>query len=435
MRYLSTRGIAPAASLATALWQGLAPDGGLYMPEALPPCPPAWVARRAGAPLVDTACGVLAPFVAPEISPAALGTLLADALDFPVPLVAIDEGVWALELFHGPTLAFKDVAARVMARLMRQLQPQNERPLTVLVATSGDTGSAVADAFARVPGIRVVILFPAGQVSAMQEAQLTAFEPAIADRVVSLAVQGTFDDCQQLVKDAFANVRLREAVSLTSANSINIGRLLPQLVSYFHAAAQLPVPHGPAIVSTPSGNFGHLAAGLMAKRLGAPIARFVAATNINDVVPAYLATGRYEPRASRATIANAMDVGSPSNFERIRALYRDDVAALRADVEGSAHQDDEVRAAIGDVFQRTGYVLDPHSAIGYLGLRPALAREPGAVGVVMATAHPAKFAEVVEPAIGRTIEIPERLRACLERPRRVKALAVSADALGEILLS
>jgi threonine synthase len=321
-----------------------------------------------------------------------------------------------------------------MARLMRALQPDDE-PLTILVATSGDTGSAVADAFARVPGIRVVILYPHGQVSAVQEAQLTAFEPAIADSVTSVAVDGTFDDCQRLVKEAFASVPLRAAVRLSSANSINIGRLLPQIVSYVHAIAQLPVAGGPVVVSTPSGNFGHLTAGVMAKRLGAPIARFIAATNINDVVPAYLATGRFEPRASRPTVANAMDVGNPSNFERMQALYGGDVEAMRREVEGSAHTDAEAVAAIGDVYRRTGYLLDPHSAIGLLGLAQALARQPDAVGIVMATAHPAMFVDVVEPAIGRAVEMPERLAACQTRPKRFVRMAPRSDALEEVLRS
>jgi threonine synthase len=434
MRYLSTRGQSPAASLRTALFQGLASDGGLYLPEALPALPPAWLARRPGAPLTDTACGVLAPFVMPEIAPASLERLLADALDFPIPLVALEPRVWALELFHGPTLAFKDVAARVMARLMRVLQPEAE-PLTILVATSGDTGSAVADAFARVPGLRVVILYPHGQVSPIQEAQLTAFDPGVAERVTSLAVEGTFDDCQRLVKEAFACVPLRSAVRLTSANSINIGRLLPQIVSYVHAVAQLPAADQPVVVSTPSGNFGHLTAGVMAKRLGAPIARFVAATNVNDVVPVYLATGRFEPRASRRTVANAMDVGHPSNFERMQALYAGDLEAMRREVEGSAQTDRDAVAAIRDVFRSTGYLLDPHSAIGYLGLRQALAHHADAVGIVMATAHPAKFVDVVEPAIGRAVEMPERLAACQARPKRFVRMAPRFDALEEVLRS
>ena len=429
MRYVSTRGAAPAVSLRMALFDGPAPDGGLYMPERIDPLPPAWVAARRGAPLAGTADGVLGPFVGGELDPQALTALLRDALDFPIPLVAIEDGVWALELFHGPTLAFKDVAARVMARLMRAFHPAGD-PLTILVATSGDTGSAVAHAFAGLPGTRVVILYPRGQVSPIQEAQLTTCETG---RVDALAVDGTFDDCQRLVKEAFADRALRADVPLTSANSINIGRLLPQIVPYFHAAGQLPPGAAPIVCSTPSGNFGHLTAGLMAKRLGLPVERFVAATNVNDAVPQYLDSGRFEPRASVRTIANAMDVGHPSNFERMRALYHDDLAAMRRDVFGSRHDDEAVRGAIRAVHRRTGYLLDPHAAIGYLGLRQALDRYPGASGIVMATAHPAKFADVVEPVIGEPVPVPARLAVCLARPKRVTPIPARFAVLAERL--
>ena len=432
MRFVSTRGGVPAVGLRTALFEGLAPDGGLYLPERLDPLPPDWIAARPGAAPADTAAGVLRPFTTGAIDAGTLASLVRDALDFPIPLVAVEERVWALELFHGPTLAFKDVAARVMARLMRALQADGE-PLTVLVATSGDTGSAVAHAFARLPGMRVVILYPDGQVSPIQEAQLTTFEGDAAGRAQALAVAGTFDDCQQLVKAAFADAALRADVRLTSANSINIGRLLPQIVPYFHAAAQLPAGSAAPVFSVPSGNFGHLTAGVMAKRLGLEVARFVAATNANDVVPHYLETGRYEPRASRRTIANAMDVGNPSNFERMRVLYHHDVAAMRRDIRGSRHDDAKTKEAIRDVYRRTGYLLDPHAAIGYLGLREALARAPHATGIVMATAHPAKFGDIVEPVIGEAVPIPERLAVCLSRPKRFTRISARIEALEEVL--
>ncbi len=433
MRYVSTRGDSPAVDLRTALFEGLAPDGGLYLPERLDPLPADWIAARPGAELPDTATGVLRPFTTGAIDDSTLEALVRDALDFPIPLVPIEDRVWALELFHGPTLAFKDVAARVMARLMLALDDGGRDPLTVLVATSGDTGSAVADAFARLPGMRVVILYPEGQVSPIQEAQLTTFEGDAAGRTQALAVAGTFDDCQRLVKEAFADAALRRDVRLTSANSINIGRLLPQIVPYFHAVAQRPAGTAPPVFSTPSGNFGHLTAGLMASRLGLAVARFVATTNANDAVPHYLDTGRYEPRASRRTIANAMDVGNPSNFERMRVLYGDNVTAMRRDVTGSRHDDARTKEAIRDVYRRTGYLLDPHSAIGYLGLREELARRPGAWGIVMATAHPAKFGDIVEPVIGEAVPMPDRLAACLSRPKRFTRMAASRDALDEVL--
>src|SRR5206468_2481469 len=290
-----------------------------------------------------------------------------------VPLVEIEPNVHALELFHGPTLAFKDVGARVMARVMAALDVDS----TVLVATSGDTGSAVAHAFHGVARTRVVILYPERRVSPTQEAQLTLFNGEGERTVCAYAIAGSFDDCQRLVKAAFADAELIERVRLTSANSINIGRLLPQMVYYFHAVAQLArsTGNGAAFVSTPSGNFGNLTAGLFAKRAGLPVERFVAATNVNDVVPAYLETGRYEPRSSVATLANAMDVGHPSNFERMTWLYDGDRDAMRRDIAGCRFTDDDVRATIRRVFEDRGYLLDPHSAIAYLGLKGQEGRE------------------------------------------------------------
>jgi threonine synthase len=359
-----------------------------------------------------------------------LSRLLADALNFPVPLVTLDDRLRVLELFHGPTFAFKDIGARVMARLMATLH-EGDEPLTVLVATSGDTGSAVAHAFHRVPHTRVVILYPDGRVSPTQEAQLTMFNGSWTN-VRAYAVAGSFDDCHRLTRQAFGDADLRQRMRLTSANSVNVGRLLPQMVYYFHAAAQLRaqgVAHDPAIVfSTPSGNFGNLTAGLIAKRSGLPLQRFIAATNANDIVPAYLATGRFEPRASVQTISNAMDVGHPSNFERMSWLYEGDRDAMRRDIEGSRHADDEVRQTIRHVFETRGYLLDPHSAIAYLGLKGQVG-QMGRVGVLLATAHPAKFAEIVEPVIGRAVEKPAPLATALARPRHIIRIDATLDAV------
>ena len=427
MKFVSTRGQAPPASLATALIDGLAPDGGLYVPERFEPWTPSEIAALASRSLVELGVRTLAPFTRGEMDEAALTTLVAEAIDFPIPLVEVEPGVYALELFHGPTLAFKDIGARVLARLLASLHGGGRR-LTVLVATSGDTGGAVAHAFHGVPRIRVVVLYPDGRVSPTQEAQLTMFNaPDGRGPVTAYAVAGSFDDCQRLVKAAFSDEALRGRVRLTSANSINIGRLLPQMIYYVHAVARLGAAARP-VVATPSGNFGNLAAGLFAKRSGLPIARFVAATTINDVVPAYLRTGRFEPRASVATLANAMDVGNPSNFDRMRWLYRDDVDAMRRDVVGSRHDDDEVRATIRRVYEGRGYLLDPHSAIAYLGL-VGEQRAPGQPGVFLATAHPAKFAEVVEPIIGRAIDAPAPLAVALAAPRHVVRLPATLDAL------
>jgi threonine synthase len=434
MRYVTTRGRAPAASLEFALFDGLAPDGGLYVPESLAPWPADDIEHLHKRSLTELAIRVLRPFVSEEMSDPALGELAREALNFPVPLVAVEPNVYALELFHGPTLAFKDVGARVMARVMAALHDGGD-PTTVLVATSGDTGGAVAHAFYQVPHMRVVVLYPAGRVSPTQEAQLTMFNGERGANVRAYAVDGSFDDCQRLVKSTFGDDELLRRVRLTSANSINIGRLLPQMIYYFHAIAQLDVEPPTAVVSTPSGNFGNLTAGLMAKRAGLPIARFVAATNVNDEVPAYLATGRFEPRASIHTIANAMDVGNPSNFERMTWLYGGHVEAMRRDIVGSRHDDDEVRATIRRVYEERGYLLDPHSAIAYLGLK---AHAHGAPGIFLATAHPAKFIEIVGPIIGLTDDqrqqiTPEPLAHALAQPRRLMPLVGTLDAVKAVI--
>jgi threonine synthase len=322
-----------------------------------------------------------------------------------------------------------------MARLISALHDKGD-PTSVLVATSGDTGSAVAHAFYRVPHTRVIILYPDGRVSPTQEAQLTMFNAEPGSNVHAYAIGGSFDDCQRLVKAASADAPLLQRVRLTSANSINIGRLLPQMVYYFHAFGQLQRAGATcAVVSTPSGNFGNLTAGLMAKRSGLPVDRFVAATNVNDVVPEYLETGRFAPRKSVRTLANAMDVGNPSNFDRMLWLYRHDLDAMRRDIAGSRHTDDEVRTAIRRVHEERGYLLDPHSAIAYLGLKCTAAASPGTPGVFLATAHPAKFSEVVEPIVGRTIPRPPALAEALARPRPVMRLHATLDAVKDRLLA
>ncbi len=432
MRFVSTRGGVPPASLREALFRGLAPDGGLYLPERLERFPEGFLAGLRGAPWEQTASAVARHLVGPDIGDA-LEQIVADALDFPLPLVAVSDGAYVLELFHGPTLAFKDVGARFMARLMGHLHDPAEGTLTVLVATSGDTGSAVAHAFLGMPGVRTVVLFPEGRVSPVQEQQLTM----LGGNVRAVAVDGAFDDCQRLAKEAFADRDLRERDLLTSANSINVGRLLPQIFYYVHAWAQL-APEGlvadrPAVFSVPSGNFGNLTAGLLAKAMGLPAARFLAATNANDVVPRYLETGRFEPRSSRSTLSSAMDVGDPSNFRRILYLYGDDRERIRADVAASAHTDVATRRAIADVARRHGYLMDPHTAVGWLALEEAADAHHHAPGVVLATAHPAKFPDVVEEATGRPVAVPDRLARALEGEPRVTRISPRLEALREIL--
>jgi threonine synthase len=435
LRFITTRGGSPPVSFTAALFAGMAPDGGLYVPETIEPWSADELARLPQRSLTEIGLRALRPFTRGDLDPATLEAVVVEALNFPIPLVEVHPGVYSLELFHGPTFAFKDVGARVMARLMAS-RHRGDDPLTVLAATSGDTGSAVAHAFHGVPNTRVVILYPDGRVSPTQEAQLTIFNGEQSN-VRAYAVAGSFDDCHRLTREAYANPDLRRSMRLTSANSVNVGRLLPQSVYYFHAVGQLgragqvgPVGQvGSVVFSTPSGNFGNLTAGLMAKRAGLPIARFIAATNANDVVPAYLETGRFEPRPSLATLSNAMDVGHPSNFERMLWLYGGDVDAMRGEIKGCRFTDDDVRATIKRVYEAHGYLLDPHSAIAYMGLtgRDGQDGRDGKMGVFLSTAHPAKFAEIVEPIIGRPVEKPPALAAALSGPQHIIRIRASLD--------
>jgi threonine synthase len=428
MNWVSTRGSSPPVPFIDALFAGLTPDGGLYMPERLDPLPPAAIESLRHAGMVEIGTRIGAHLLRDEISADALRPLIAEALDFPIPLVRVTDRVWALELFHGPTMAFKDVGARVQARLLHHFT--DGTPLTILVATSGDTGSAVAQAFYRVPDTRVFVLYPEGKVSDVQEAQMAS----LGDNVTALSMRGTFDDCQRLVKQAFADDELRKHVWLTPANSINLGRLLPQVFYYFVLARMSGGGSAGPIVSVPSGNFGNLTAGLIAKRLGLPVRRFVAATNVNDTVPQFLKTGRYEPKASVRTVANAMDVGAPSNWERIQALYRGSLEDIRADIVGCAYTDRQVVDEIGRVFRAHDYLLDPHSAIAWLALQDALSADPESQGVFVATAHPGKFREVVEPAIGRSVPLPRPLQEALGRPRYSVSMDVNYAALRRFIL-
>ena len=421
--YVSTAGAAPPADLRTALHAGLAPDGGLYLPSPLAPLPPGTIAAMRDAPWTDVARAVARHLLEPELDRGTVDAIVREALDFPLPLVPLTDRVHVLELFHGPTGAFKDVGAQFLARALAATRAPGEAT-TVLAATSGDTGGAVAHAFHGMPGTRVVILFPIGQVSPLQERQFTT----LGGNVTALGVRGTFDDCQRLVKEAFATREMAGRLRLTSANSINVGRLLPQVFYYFYAAAQL-ADRAEVLVSVPSGNFGNLAAGLIAKRLGAPVARLVAATNANDVVPEYLETGRFVARPSVRTISSAMDVGNPSNFERVHALYDGDVARLRRDVAGRAFDDDATRQCMAQTFRRRGYVLDPHSAVGMLGLEAELTAHPRANGVLLATAHPAKFADAVEPEVGCGVAAPPALARLAQLESRYATIEPRLDAL------
>ncbi len=532
---VSRRGASGTWSFTEALFLGQAPDGGLFVPASIPPLPEEDRAALASLTFPERAFVVARHFLADEVADEVLRAVVHDALNFPVPLREIEPGVHLLELFHGPTHSFKDVGARFMARMMSAVRAgeptdpagpspmglsptglmarSDARPVTILTATSGDTGGAVAHAFHGVSGVRVLVFFPIGKISARQEAQITT----LGGNVTAVAVRGTFDDCQRLVRQAFADPSLNARLSLTSANSINIGRLLPQTFYYVHAWVELErmargsgraggesgrtasesrrtapesgrtasesgraasesgrtasesrrtasesgrsasesgraasgteravsrsgrlarefapaAPGSELVVSVPSGNFGNLTAGLIARRmLGMSRARFVAATNVNSVVPEYLAGRGFHPRPSVATISSAMDVGDPSNFRRIRHLFG---AGVREVLSASAWSDDETRACIRDLWERRGIAIDPHTAVGLLGLRRELERRPGARGVVLATAHPAKFAETVEPLIGESLPVPPGIARVMERPRRAIEMVPEMDALRKVL--
>lgn len=426
MRYPSTNGRCQPATLAEAVLSGLAPDGGLYVPQEIPRLDDAFFAALPGLALPEIAEHVLSPFLEPELDRRAVREIARSAFDFDLPLAQIDESTGVLELFHGPTLAFKDFGARFMARLFSRLAPACS-DVTVLAATSGDTGSAVANGFFGLPGFRVVILYPSGQVSPLQEKQLTT----LGGNVTALEVKGTFDDCQRMVKSAFADSELRARMNLTSANSINIARLLPQSLYYFRGAAL--AGKSPLAISVPSGNFGNLTAGLIAKRMGLKVERFVAATNANQVFPRYLEGADFAPAPSKRTLSNAMDVGDPSNFTRISWLYPSR-AAMAAEIWSRSFSDDQTLEAMALVERRHAYVMDPHTAVGYLGLEAYRRERPGA-GIVLSTAHPAKFGEVVEKAIGRAPELPPALAAALAAEKCSIVIEPAYPALRDLLSS
>jgi threonine synthase len=414
MRYRSTAGKAALTSLRGAVLRGLAPDGGLYMPAELARRSPEELEEFRALPFTEVCFRVVKPFATPDVPEDLLWQIVSEAMNFPVQLVSLSPGLHILELFHGPTLAFKDFGARFMARLMGYFVRGEDRQLTVLVATSGDTGSAVAHGFWGVPGIRVVILYPSKRISLAQEKQFTT----LGENITALEVSGTFDDCQRLVKQAFADEPLNKKAFLTSANSINIGRLLPQMFYHVAAYRQLPVASTPLVVAVPSGNFGNLTAGLFAKRIGLPVARFVAATNANDVVPQYLRSGNYEPRAATATYSNAMDVGNPNNFPRLLDLCRGRLEYVRREIWGHGATDTDTLTEMKTVWEKYRYIADPHTAVGILGWE-AYKKEHAepAQGLVLATAHAAKFSEIVEKAIGIAPPLPDRLANYLKRPK------------------
>ena len=431
MRYRSTSKQAPLTSLRGAVLRGLAPDGGLYMPVEIARRSPEELEEFRRLPFTEVCFRVVKPFAGPEVPEEVLWQVVSEAISFPVKLVSLSPALHILELFHGPTLAFKDFGARFMARLMGYFVRDETRQLTVLVATSGDTGSAVAHGFLGVPGIRVVILYPSKRISEAQEKQFTT----LGQNITALEVSGSFDDCQRLVKQAFSDAELNQRAFLTSANSINIGRLLPQMFYHVAAYRQLPVASVPLIVSVPSGNFGNLTAGIFAKRIGLPVARFVASTNANDIVPQYLRTGEFHPRQATPTCSNAMDVGSPNNFPRLLDLCRNRLELVQREIWGHSATDDETLAAMKSLYERFHYIADPHTAVGVLGWEAYRRAHPEpAQGLVLATAHPAKFANVVTRAIGAAPPLPERLAAHLRQPKLSLSMSPQYDNFKQFLL-
>lgn len=411
MKYYSTNGQAPLATLEKAVVKGLAEDKGLYMPEHINPLPKEFFDNMPGMSFQDVAYNVASCFFGEDVNLDALYDIVYDTLSFDCPIVEVEENIYSLELFHGPTLAFKDVGARFMARLLqyftRQRQDGGQGLVNVLVATSGDTGSAVANGFLGVEGIHVYVLYPKGKVSPIQECQFTT----LGRNITAIEVDGVFDDCQALVKSAFMDAELNNHMRLTSANSINVARFLPQSFYYFWAIAQLMKKRGGKdgnyVCCVPSGNFGNICSALFGKRMGLPIARFIAANNRNDVFYDFLQTGEYKPRPSVQTLANAMDVGDPSNFARIYDLHNGSHEAITEYISGATYKDEQIRATMQQCYNETGYTLDPHGACGYQALKDLL--KDGEVGVFCETAHPAKFKEKVDEIIGIDVEIPERL--------------------------
>ncbi len=415
MNYFSLNFNSKDVNFLEAVQKGLAPDRGLYFPKHIPKLPNSFFEELDQKNNAQIAFESILPFVGNAIPENSLQQIVHDTLSFDFPIVPLTNRIASLELFHGPTLAFKDVGARFMARCLAYANAQkSKKELTILVATSGDTGGAVADGFYGVEGIKVVILYPKGKVSSLQEKQLTT----LGKNITALEVEGVFDDCQDMVKSAFIDPEINSEVNLTSANSINIARWLAQMFYYFIGFKNRPHPDKKLVVSVPSGNFGNLCAGLMAKQMGLPIDHFIAATNINDTVPQFLTTGEYQPKPSEATLSNAMDVGDPSNFIRIQKLYNNDFFKLKKAVSGYSYTDADTLKALKSIYKNTGYIADPHGAVGYLGLKEFLENNPEEYsGLFLETAHPIKFSKSVESAIKTQLKVPEKLKALLEREK------------------
>lgn len=432
MRYYSTNKQTPDVSLQEAVVKGLAADKGLFMPEKIKQLPKSFYDKIDTLSFQEIAYTVADAFFGEDVDSDTLKQIVYDTLNFDTPLVHVNDNIYSLELFHGPTLAFKDVGGRFMARLLGYfIKKQGQSDVKVLVATSGDTGSAVANGFLGVDGIHVYVLYPKGKVSHIQECQFTT----LGQNITAIEIDGTFDDCQALVKTAFMDADLNKQLNLTSANSINVARFLPQAFYYFYGYAQLKKAGkaNDVVFCVPSGNFGNITAGLIAKRMGLPVKRFIAANNSNDIFYEYLQTGKYNPRPSVQTIANAMDVGDPSNFARVIDLYNHSADEIRKDITGFRYKNAAIAETVKDTFEKTGYLLDPHGACGYQALTDGLSKDEN--GIFLETAHPAKFKETVEEIIGKPIEIPQLLQAFMKGEKKSIGLKNNYDLFKDTLLS
>jgi len=433
MKYYSTRDKNNIVSFRTAVMDGLAKDGGLFMPEAITPLPSSMISNIDKYSFQEIGYEIAKNFIGDEIPQHKLLTIIESAFNFPAPLVELSDQLSVLELFHGPTLAFKDFGARFMGKTMEYFAKYLDKELNILVATSGDTGSAVAHGFYGIEGINVFILYPKGKVSLIQEQQLTTLDK----NITALEINGTFDDCQRLVKDAFVEPALNAKLNLSSANSINIARLIPQTFYFINAYRQIKDKTKPVVISVPSGNLGNITAGLFAKKMGIPITKFIGATNRNDVFTEFINTNKINPRSSVHTLSNAMDVGNPSNLERIIELYDGNIGKIRVDVYSKSYSDEATRESIKEVFEKYNYIIDPHGAVGYQALKQFLHTNDfkNVNGIVVETAHPAKFKSTVDETIGRDIEIPERLASCLTKKKNTVLLDNDFKALKDYLVN
>ena len=431
MKYFSLNNKDHKSNFENAVVNGIAPDKGLYFPESIPKLSSEFFKKLNDLTVEDLAFEVISPFIGDEIPEKDLRDIISNTLDFDFPVVPVEENIATLELFHGPTLAFKDVGARFMAGCLGYFTKKNKvEDITVLVATSGDTGGAVANGFIGVDGVKVVILYPKGKVSNIQEKQLTT----LGQNISALEVDGSFDDCQSMVKKAFLDDGITGKRQLTSANSINVARWLPQMFYYFLAYRQVSASQNKVIFSVPSGNFGNIAAGMMAKKLGLPVHHFVAANNSNNAVEDYIKTGEYQPKKSVATISNAMDIGDPSNFVRILQMFDKEYGMVKDNLSVYSYSDEETRKAIKNVAEETGYVMDPHGAVGYLAVSEYFVENPGGYGIFLETAHPVKFLETVEAEIDAKVEIPDSISSILDKPKKVVEIS-DYEGLKSYLLS